>query len=208
MEKDYNFFKRGGVNLDVSNLCALECPRCQRQTDFRNKGLPVPGQNISTKNFKKILDFFEHIDFEGQYSDPVHHPNFIDFLSMCYEHGVRAEIHNASSTKPKKWYYKAFDANPDAHWVFAIDGLPETSHKYRINQDGVKLFELMCDAQKILDKKPTWQYIVFSYNENEIDQAINLAAEADVNFYLLQSARWISNNDPLMPGNKFRMSRK
>lgn len=204
----YNFLRRRGVNIDISNLCALECPRCQRQTMFRDRGLPVPGENISIENFKKVLNFFKFINFEGQYSDPVHHPQFIDLLSLCYKKNKDVMVHNGSSTKPKKWYYTAFEANPTAEWVFAIDGLPEESHKYRVNQDGVKLYEVMCEARRRLDTKPTWQYIVFNYNENNIDDAIKLAAEADVNFYVLQSARWISNNDPFMPSEKYRMRQK
>jgi len=33
------------------------------------------------------------------------------------------------------WYESAFESNPNAEWHFGLDGLPEESHLYRINQD-------------------------------------------------------------------------
>lgn len=208
MGKSSNFFKRKAVNIDISNLCALECPRCQRQFNFRDHGLPVPGENIDEEDFQKVVNFFEHIDFEGQYSDPVHHPNFIKMLKKCYAEENSVEIHNGSSVKPKKWYIEAFKANPDAYWVFSIDGLPEESHKYRINQDGDKLFNIMLESKKYLSTKPRWQYIVFSYNESNIEKARNIAQQEGIFFCLLQSARWNSHNDELIPSEKYAMSKK
>ena len=200
MEKKNNFFSGfRGVNIDLSNRCPLECPRCARQFDFRDKGLKVPGNDISIDNFKKVVNFFDSVDFEGQYSDPAHHKNFIELLKMSYEKNVRVEVQNASSAKSKEWYIKAFKAHPNAYWRFSIDGLPEESKIYRINQDGPKLFDIMVESKKYLINKPTWQYIIFSYNENSIDAAIALAKEVDVKFYLVQSNRWVGHNDWLMP---------
>lgn len=208
MAKKSNFLNRRGVNIDLTHRCPLECPRCMRQLVYRNHGKAVPGEDISAEDFKKVADFFVYIDFEGQYSDPIHHSKFIDFLEICYKNRIKTEIHTASSAKPEKWYRKAFETNPDANWMFSIDGLPNESSKYRINQDGSKLYKIMQESKSYLRSKPTWQYIVFNYNEQSIDQAINMAAESDINFYLLQSARWLGQNDPYMPSKKYRMMPK
>jgi len=204
-KSDTGFLDRSVVNLDVTYLCALVCPSCQRQTMVRNLGKKVTGNHLSKTDFTKLLRHFNLIDFEGQYSDPVHHPEFIEFLELCYEHGSEVVIHNASSVKSKAWYQKAFRANPDATWVFAIDGLPEDSHKYRINQDGKKLFEIMVDSKNYLHNKPVWQYIVFKYNQDNIETAIKLAADSDISFYTIYSSRWQGENDPYMPSKKYRL---
>jgi len=202
------FFKRRAVNLDVTYLCALACPNCQRQFMVRDKGFKVTGEHLSKSNFKKVIEYFNYIDFEGQYSDPVHHPEFIDFLRLCFDNNIETEIHNASSTKSKAWYQRAFKANPNAKWVFAIDGLPNESHKYRINQDGKKLFDIMIDSKKYLRDKPTWQYIVFKYNEQNIDEAIHIALNANIDFYTIYSSRWQGDNDPYMPSKKYRLPKR
>jgi len=200
MEMKNNMFFDGwrGINIDLSNRCPLECPRCDRQRAYRDHGLKVPGSDLTIEDFKKILKFFKYINFEGTLSDPVHHSSFIEILKLCHETKKRVDIHTGSSAKTKDWYIEAFKANPDAIWFFSIDGLPEESKTYRINQDGLKLFTVMVESKKYLVNKPVWQYIIFKYNENSIDKAIELAKEVDVKFFVIKSSMWIEN-DSLMP---------
>lgn len=63
--------QRKAINLDITHRCPLECERCQRFTSFTEKGLKVPGKDISIKRFQMILDHFNHLNFCGQISDPV-----------------------------------------------------------------------------------------------------------------------------------------
>jgi|TARA_R110001592_G_scaffold77690_2_gene233710 hypothetical protein len=177
--------------------------RCQRYTSFTSKGIKVPGEDLSIEDFSKVLDFFNHINFCGQVSDPVHHPKFTEFLKMIYERKDHTcSIHHASAAKPLKWYPTAFQANPRAQWWFGIDGFPKDSHKYRTNQDGVKLFDIMKDSVKYLKNLPIWQYIVFNFNENDIEACRDMATEIGVKFIVINSSRWMGINDPLRPTKK------
>ena len=199
------FIKRVSVNLDGNHRCSLLCPNCPRQTKYTDHGMKVAGSDIPADDFDKCIKFFGHINFEGQYSDPVHHPKFLDMLKKCYDNKVFATIQHASAAKPFNWYMKAFKANPNAKWRFSIDGLPKDSHKYRINQDGEKLFRVMKEATKILYKKPMWQYIVFNYNENDIETCKQMARDIGVDFYVMKSGRWRNGlNDPYLPSAKWR----
>lgn len=196
------FFKRATkkrLNLDITYRCPLECLRCARQTSFRNKNICVPGRDLTLEEFNKITNFFPRISFCGQYSDPIHHPQFIDFLKMCKEKNLIVEVHVASSFKSKEFFIEAFTAYPKAEWIFGIDGLPENSHLYRVNQDGNKLYDIMLESKKILIIKPVWQYIIFKYNENDIDTAMNKAKQDGVDFLVINSSRWIDSKDPLTP---------
>lgn len=195
-----DFFNRGHqrLNLDISYRCPLECYLCGRQRSFRNKGKKVPGKDISLEDFKKIVEYFPKISFCGQYSDPIHHPKFIDMLHICKEKKITLEIHVASSYKTNEWFIDAFKAYPDAEWVFGIDGLPHQSHIYRKNQNGEKLFEIMKESRKYLNKKPKWQYIIFSYNENNLDEAISMANDINVEFLIVNSSRF-GENDQMKP---------
>lgn len=208
MRRNLTFFKRRRLNIDITHRCALECPNCQRQTQFTSKGIKVPGYDMTMDDFIKITSFFKSINFSGQLSDPVHHPKFIEILEYCYKNKIEAIVHNASSLKPHHWYIKAFKANPLAKWIFGIDGLPEQSHTYRINQDGKKLYDLMVESKKYLKRLPVWQYLVFAYNEHNIEKAQDMARNDGVTFMLLQSSRWIRESDPLRPSKKYDMSKK
>ena len=195
------FFDRDEVLIDLTHRCPLECPRCQRQQFFTNLGKKVIGQDISLETIDKVTNKFDHVCFGGQFSDPIHHPRFIEILEMCYKKGTGIKIQTASSFKPKKWYIEAWKAHPDAKWQFGIDGLPEESHNYRINQDGVKLFEIMCEAKKYLNTQPIWQSIVFKFNEGSIDNVKLMAKQHDLKLLIMYSSRWLTGNDPLKPNN-------
>lgn len=202
-EKKLNtFFNRKTINIDISFRCPLECPRCQRQTYFKDRGLKVHGYDLSLNEIEKLSNFFTRFAFCGQLSDPVHHPKFPEILKILHKKNVRCEIHNAASQKSIDYYIECFKANPNAEWVFALDGLPKDSHKYRINQNGEKMFQIICESKKYLKRAPIWQYIVFSYNENDIETAQELAKKNGITFLLLQSSRWLSDDDPYKPKNK------
>jgi len=195
----FNFFTRRNLNIDIMHRCALDCPRCQRWGDYRKYGKKVPGIDFTISQMKKIISFYNDLHFCGQYSDPVHHPKFIEILKLVREQGVSCSVHNASSAKSEDWYIKAFEANPKAHWVFGIDGLPEESCLYRINQDGEKLFNIMIKSKRYLINKPTWQYIILKYNQDHIEQAKQIANDNDIPIMFLNSSRWWGNNDPYRP---------
>jgi len=209
MKRSVEFFNRKkGLNIDITHRCALECPRCQRQTAFRNKGDKVYGIDVSLEDIKKLAKHFKYFDFCGQLSDPVHHPQFIEILEYLNSENVGVSVHNASSQKPLSWYIKEFKAYQKAKWIFGIDGLPNESHIYRVNQDGEKLFNVMLESKKYLKQKPFWQYIIFKYNQDHVDQARQIAEDNDLVFIILQSSRWMDANDPLTPTNEYKLSYK
>lgn len=191
-------FKHKGCNLDISNLCTLECPKCMR-TQWKDKK-QIPGSHMTIEQFTKIVNYFRYIHFCGQVSDPIFNPYFIEFLSICQAKNKKCTVHTAASHKPISWYEKAFDANKDAIWIFGLDGLPEESCMYRINQDGDKLFEVMkIGVEKGL--QIDWQYIVFSYNEDHIEEAYNMAKDNGMQFIVNYSGRWTGEQDPYKPRN-------
>ena len=185
------------INLDITHRCTLQCQRCNRAI-FAARGQKVPGEDMTMENFKKVIDYFEEVYFCGQISDPIFHPQFIEFLKLLK--GRKTVVHTAASHKPEKWYKEAFEANTGAYWTFGIDGLPKDSHKYRINQDGEKLFKMACMAAK-MGLLVKWQYLIFSYNENDIEEARKMAKDNNIILELQKSSRFWEG-DPLMPKNK------
>ncbi len=201
---DIAFYRRSkkGINIDISNRCPLECMRCQRQTNFTLEGRKVYGRDATMDEIRKLSDYFSSFNFCGQLSDPVHHPKFVEILEYLYKKDIQVTVHNASSQKPMNWYIKAFQAHPKAKWIFAIDGLPEESNMYRINQDGEKLYRVMLEAKKHLKQTPSWQFIVFSYNEHNLEKAKKMAVDEGLMFIVLHSSRWMGEDDPLRPKEK------
>ena len=183
------YFEGRKINIESTFRCTLECPKCQRQS-IRRHGFKIPGVDMPWDDFLKIAKFFKKgLIFCGQISDPIFNPKMIEMLKYCYDNKIPIYINTAASQKPMEWYEKAFDANPKAIWVFSIDGLPKDSHKYRINQDGPKLFEVakLCAKRGLT---PRWQYIVFNYNENDVEKCRKMAEDNNIYFDLNLSGRW------------------
>ena len=182
---------RKSINIDITYRCTLECPKCLRRS--------IPTNNLddlSLENFKKIIKHFDQIEFCGQISDPIFHPQFIKFLKLTTN--KRVFVHTAASHKCMDWYTDAFTANKNATWEFGIDGLPQDSHKYRINQNGEHLFKVM-KAGVELGNDIRWQYIIFKYNENDIPEAIELAQRHKIPIHINKSSRWSGPDDPYKP---------
>ena len=189
------------IGLDISHRCTLECPRCQRAL-YKNNNKSIPGRDMTVAEYLKIIDYFTHVDFCGSISDPVFNPNLIKFLELNYQRNIVSEVHNAATGKSLKWYKLAFEANPKARWIFGLDGFPEDSHKYRINQNGEALFETMKLCSK-MGLSTTWRYLVFKYNENDIEQCSALARHYGIKFEYALSSRFFQSGDEYKPTKLF-----
>ena len=194
---DDNFYSKP-INLDITNKCTLQCMTCPRQADWYNKKLY---KDISTDDLVKISKTFSYIEFCGYQSDPIFHPDFIHFVFLLQMH--KLDIHTSASHKKKEFYEEAFSVSgKNTTWIFGLDGLPKDSHIHRVNQDGEHIFEMMKLGSK-MNVNIVWQYIVFNYNENDIDTAKNMAIDNDIKFKLSLSSRWFGGLEKLKPSEKY-----
>ena len=196
----YKWLTRSSVNLDITNKCTLACSKCTREHLAVNWGLAnhnFPGQQMTLETYQKYLNKFDEISFCGQVSDPMMHPEFNKFLHLAADQHKSVRVHTAINHRPLSFFRLCWEAHTEANWTFGIDGLPKDSHKYRTNQNGQKMFDIMVESTKYL-KKVYWQYIVFRYNENDIDEAKELADKHNINLRLIGSGRF-DKNDPLEP---------
>lgn len=198
LDKYNNLDRSRSIVIDASNKCSLHCSKCERQW-YVDKKQKVRGDLLSVKQFDKITSYYDnYIEFCGQISDVTMNPNLPEFLKITYDKCILTRVSTAASYRNNDWYVKCFENNQYAEWVFGIDGLPEQSHWYRKGQDGPKLFDIMCTATK-MGIRVVWQYIVFRYNQDNIEQAKQLANDNGIIFELNLSSRWDGPNDPFMP---------
>lgn len=197
------FFTRKRINIETSAACLLSCKYCGRQTDPGFHDRKKNWSRLEFDDYKKLVAYFDDLHFCGGYSDPVMSNFIIDYLEYTHLQGKKSVLHTAVSHRSMEWYEEIFRKAPSAKWIFGIDGLPKDSHKYRTGQDGEKLFEVAKMAAKMgIDTH--WQYIVFSYNENDIEEAKQLAKDNSITFTILRSSRWSGPTDPLRPSKQFQ----
>lgn len=192
------------INIDITDKCPLKCPLCARQS---SAWFLKQSKEISVEDFKKISSHFQKLVFCGQLSDPIYHSDFEGILEQCTNNDV--SIHTAGQGKSRAWWDNILDVSMfntrSSRWVFGLDGLPKDSHKYRINQNGEKVWETMkfaAEKFKHTNKhQVVWQYIVFKYNENDIEEAKQMALDHGITFELLFSNRWNEYNTEYIPTN-------
>jgi hypothetical protein len=181
--------ENASINIDTSNKCILECPGCQRN-DLRNKDKIKNGNIMPISDFKKIVEYYDNINLCGQISDPVYYRHFNEFLDITKEYPTKTfRIATAAHQKNLQWYENAFNRhNNNVKWIFGLDGLPNTSFLYRIKQNSQLIFDAMILGAK-LNKKISWQFIVFNYNKHQIEEAKKIANENNIRFILTISDR-------------------
>lgn len=191
------------IEIETTSRCPLKCPACHRQNYFGAHNKPVPGKDISIEDIQKIIDHFDEIFFVGVLSDPTTHPHLYSLLKMCVKKSKRVVLSVAATHRSLAWFRRLFllTINKNVLWEFAIDGLPKDSHKYRINQDGEKLFEIMKMAKK-LGCQVVWKYIIFKYNENDMEEAKKLASDAGVSLSFIKSTRWEGEMSKYQPTDR------
>ena len=181
------------LNFEAGIACRLQCGGCMMRHDMKSTAMGWPDRyNIRFESYKVILDTFNNYDFCGNLSDPIYHPDFIKTLEYMKGKDKRMIFHTNGSGKSEAWWTKVFklcEGEERWSWTFALDGLPEDSHKYRIKQNGVQVWEMM-KLGKSLGANIGWQYIVFKYNQNDIQEAHVLAAQYDIKFMEMHSTRW------------------
>ena len=162
------------------------------------------GRDLSINDFVKVCNNFTNVNMCGQIGDPIYHPKFHDLLDVAIDYNIDLQISTNGHGKKDSWWDLSFEKmNSLKHmWTFGLDGLPKDSSKYRINQDGEDVWRQMLRGVAA-GNNIQWQYIVFNYNENDIDEAKKMAKDNGITFMLLESARWRSGDDPLKPSKYF-----
>ena len=181
-------------NMDLSHRCILRCPQCLRQ---KVEGLPRIKRSfdIGKPEFRKILNYYENqITFCGQISDPIYHPDFLAFLEMMNGLGKGLRVatngtNDKSGNMDNKWWDKAYSyGHGENCWVFGVDGLDEKSELYRIGSNFKQVWETM--KMGVQAGHPiVWQFIIFGYNEHEIEQAKEIAHKEGITLLLIKTNR-------------------
>lgn len=199
--------KKRHLNIDNNWRCNLKCSLCQRQVkDKKLKETLIKqyemSDDMSISDWLKIQDFTDYITLCGEKSDPIMHKNFYELLKNL-KPTVKSVHINTACNPPNKagldWYRHAYEIcakeKDKFTWIFGFDGSPlsGSSSKYRTNQNT----DLIWEAMKLGPKygiKTVWQFIVFPYNEHEIEECISLAKENNLKFNKVTSYRGASKN--------------
>lgn len=196
--------------IEITNRCNLACPRCSRTDMIDQYPRFWKDADLDLGNFddfiRPVLGDIETFEFKGTMGDPIFHPDFLAWVSWCKDHGKRIKIHTNAQAGIKLWIKLAELLTPDDSVIIGIDGLPHNFMRYRINARWSNIED--CAKSLKGHTHLVWQFIVFSYNHGDIQEANELALTMGFDdFLLVQSDRWLDGDDWLRP-NQSSLPRK
>jgi len=204
-------------NIDASHRCIFQCPQCIRQRTSSQSQIKR-SFDLEPEQFKKILSYYDcGLTFCGQISDPIYHKDFLSLLKLCNGQGKAVRIATVGSGKSDAWWEEAYSYGVGENaWYFGVDGIDEKSELYRIGSNFQDVWSRMKQGRD-LGHAIVWQYIIFGYNEHEIDRAIEIAKEEDFSLLFVNTNRGFNPDSPLLrknvdfkltsPANKHREDR-
>ena len=196
------------IEFEITTNCNAACPMCPRTN---NSSLNIISWSVD--EFKKILPLsllenLPRVVFCGNLGDPTTNN---DLIKMCQyiknnSKNTMVIISTNGSLRTPKWWKELYHALPSTHVVnFAIDGLADTNHIYRVGTNFKKIME---NAQAFINEGgcAAWDFIKFKHNEHQADEARTLAKKMGFSkFYLKNTSRFYGEEkfDVLDKNGKF-----
>jgi len=204
----FKFEEFRGVHLEITNRCQASCPMCPRNIHGGLENPLLKLNDWSLEDFKKIftvevLTQLKYINFCGNFGDPILNN---DLISMCrYVKEINPNlmqfIHTNGSARPTKWWKELAETLPATHKViFALDGLADTHHLYRIGT----FFDLVIkNAKTFIDAGgiAEWNFIRFKHNQHQVADAERLAKELGFREFIVKDSKRFSNSFPVVDAN-------
>ena len=120
---------------------------------------------------------------------------------MCDGQGKAVRIATVGSGKKDEWWEEAYSYGVGENaWYFGVDGIDEKSELYRIGSKFTDVWQRMKQGRDA-GHTIVWQYIIFGYNEHEVDRAMEIAKQEDFSLLLINTNRGFNPDSPLLRKN-------
>lgn len=166
------------IHLEITSRCQASCPMCARNN---HGGLSNPFlklQDMSLEKFQKIFNrdllmTINTICMCGNFGDPIINNDLIDMVKYVKNQDCNnfISIHTNGGARNIKWWHDLAESLPEHHKIyFAIDGLEDTHHLYRIGTTYEKVIE---NAKAFIEAggRAEWVFIKFKHNEHQVREA-------------------------------------
>ena len=183
------------LEIELTSKCTLACPGCSRENTKHLKAEWDHGH----LPFELVEDIIKSTNFKfylliGCYGDSIYYPHFWEVIKVLQREQKHWMVHTNGSARSRKWWEQSYDIefHNDGRnkFFFAIDGLEDTNHNYRINSKW-KTIETALDVMTNHPSRPKlfWRWLDFNYNRHQIDEARKFAQSMDIEFEVHKSFR-------------------
>lgn len=185
----YINFDIGVLHLELTSRCNLLCPMCGRTTALDDDDMVLRQRedlsivdtdpNVLQQLLEDLKPFMpNHVFINGNFGDPIMYPHLLEVVKMFKDYGIpQVTLSTNGSAQTVEWWEElaSIMSVPDKV-IFAIDGLEDTNHLYRVNS---KWSTIMRNAKAFIGAggRARWDYITFQHNEHQIEEAKQLASD-------------------------------
>lgn len=176
------------VNIEASTRCNLLCPGCSRTQEMElGNGLVSGITDMSMEVFKLLVrpeNKLSCLTYNAALSDPIYSGTLFEQLRHLNTLDKRPMISmstNGSGRNEKWWKEFASLLSPNDLIEFAIDGLEDTNHIYRVNSKWNTIMTGITTLRNYFPGVISWRYIIFEHNYDQVVKANKLAIELGFN---------------------------
>ena len=179
------------ININITNYCqskCVACPRTNTDTLEAHSWLDIKHANLEDvkkmiNNICKLRKLGNTLSLKlcGDYGDPMMHP---DIEHIIYYANLQPEIGHINvatngGLRTNKFYEVMGLKYKKLNIVFGIDGTTaELNHKYREGVNFEKAWSNMMSFYENAQRgKCTWQFLVFQWNIDDIENAFKIASD-------------------------------
>lgn len=174
----FKFNELKTVHLEISTRCQASCPMCPRNWHGGQSNPYLPIADWTYSDFVKVfdqttLDQIITIYFCGNFGDPIMNDDLINMCQYVKDKAPHMDvrIHTNGGARSKRWWQALYQALPEKHVViFALDGLEDTHHLYRI---GTRYDHVVRNASHFISEGgiAEWVFIKFKHNQHQVEEA-------------------------------------
>ena len=193
-----------GVEIELSSKCNALCPGCKR-THLNRRGESFEAVNLDEdliyERFSCLpLDGFRE-KLCGVLGDPLLHPKMLDVTRWFLERGSHVQISTNAGLRNEAYWRELASLGVKYQRLynhFAVDGLEDTNHIYRIGTNFDRIDKNMT-AYAMAGGKGAWIFIEFSHNSHQIEEAKKRADRLGLDFKVRRAAKndvhdWFKSN--------------
>ena len=172
------------LNIELTTVCNVHCFACARtvhptKIEPNNIDINLLINFLDKESLKNIKTF----QVCGNSGDPIFHPKLKKFLkhvvlNRCQEKSILEIQTNGSIHNETWWKDLAKILEKKDKVIFAIDGLEDTHKRHR--QTDFKTVLRNMSAFINAGGSAIWQYVMFDYNEHQVEEAYELAKNIGV----------------------------
>lgn len=185
MAIDWQFYH---WHLEPSAVCALQCPRCPRT---EHPSTPWLNHTMDLDFFKSFMtpDMLTHkvkrLTMCGDVGDPIYCRDYIDIIAYIKSVNPRVHVFTITngSNRSAAWWQKFAEVSNQYDTVnFSVDGYDQYSNNlYRVGSN----WDSIITGIKTLRKHNSdvfinWAAIVFSFNQDRLEEIQHMAADLGV----------------------------